>query len=142
MDELIRELDNIQKKIVDIGKKVSDGIYEDIQSEWAVDTGQSRNSIKNDKTGNNYKIYTDLLYSQFIDNMDPSVEYVRKPNSKYPPVGVIEEWVKRRGISGNPRQIAFLIARSIAKRGIKNKKIFYRAKIKWYKILVDNISKV
>lgn len=140
---IISELGLIEAKIIAAAKETADDIYTDIRGEWAVDTGQSKDSIKKEFSIKGYRIYTDLKYSRFIDNIDPDVEYVRRPNSKYPPVDIIEKWVRRKGLSGdNPRQIAFLVARAIAKRGIKNRKIFYRAKIKAQETLDNKLSNI
>lgn len=55
------------------------------------------------------------------------VEYGRKNNNRFPPLGIIDRWIIQKGISGirdkqgrfiKRKGIRFLIARSIAKHGI------------------------
>ena len=61
-----------------------------------------------------------------------NISYGRKPGSRMPPVEAIENWIKIRKIIPRPltlpnkksiiptvKQLAFIIARSIAKKGIK-----------------------
>jgi hypothetical protein len=50
------------------------------------------------------------------------VDEGRKPNSKQPPIKPIQSWVTHKGIRFNnmsSKQTAFIIARSIGKKGIK-----------------------
>jgi len=56
----------------------------------------------------------------------PVMEEGRRPGAKMPPVGAIQHWVIRKlGIRGKEgRAIAWLIARSIAKKGIEGKHMF------------------
>ncbi len=42
------------------------------------------------------------------------VDEGRKPGGKQPPIGKIQQWIKRKGIDANP----FVIARAIARNGI------------------------
>ena len=48
--------------------------------------------------------------------------YVHGNGGKMPPLDLIEEWVRRKGITGRggetPRQLAYLIARKIARNGL------------------------
>lgn len=48
------------------------------------------------------------------------VELGRKPNSPMPPIQSIKDWIKTKGVeTNNINSAAFLIARSIGKKGIK-----------------------
>ena len=65
-------------------------------------------------------IGSDLKYAPFL-------EYGRRPG-KRPPMDAILRWIVFKGISTpNPRTLAFLIARSIGKKGTKGKYPFKRA---------------
>lgn len=65
--------------------------------------------------------------------------YVHGSGGKFPPIKLILEWVKRKGITGNKgesqEQIAYLIARKIARDGIAAKPFVWPAymevKPKW-----------
>lgn len=65
--------------------------------------------------------------------------YVHGSGGKFPPLKLIVEWVKRKGIAGargeSPEQIAYLIARKIARDGIAAKPFVWPAyvevKPKW-----------
>lgn len=101
--------------------------------------------VENDKqvTGNlirslDFKIIKDvdglflsILAAPYFSNVDKG----RKPG-KMPPTGPIKKWVDRRGIvikGQNSAQTAFVIARSIGKKGIKPLNITNK--------LIDNIIK-
>lgn len=83
-----------------------------------VDKGVSGNEQKQ-----RYKDYT---------GVDKSSPYSYK--SKQPPTGIIEKWVKKRGIKGRDekgrfikhKSLAFLISRSIKAKGIKSTSFFQR----------------
>ena len=80
-------------------------------------------------------IYTELHGTTFSDMhgmVAPSVataeyasvmEWGRRPGSKMPPVTVIAEWLQRKGIEAS----AFVVARSIGRRGIKGHLMFTKA---------------
>ncbi len=51
-------------------------------------------------------------YAQYVDSG-------RKPNSKQPPIRPLINWLKRKGITGDLNSIAFAIAKTIARRGIR-----------------------
>lgn len=99
-------------------------VQNEIRDEWPRDTSRSAQGIEVERGGDKVSIVATEDYSQYIDNINPSVEYVRKPNGKMPPLSVIAKWAKRKGL---PPESVFGIAMSIAKKGVKNKKIFYRA---------------
>lgn len=116
----------LEKLIEDNASKLANDIQSDIVSKWPVASGDSKKGIKKEEATYGYRVYQSLEYGKYVDSFD-DIDYVRRPGSKYPPISVIEEWIRRKGIDTNsisPRALAFLIARSIAKKGIKNKKIF------------------
>lgn len=50
------------------------------------------------------------------------IERGRTPGGKMPPIDAIEFWVRRKlGVTKNSRGVAFVIARSIAKKGFRRK---------------------
>ena len=83
-----------------------------------VDTGRLRGSItyELDKAPipKFAKVGPTVEYGAFV-------EFGRRPNSAMPPVSALIPWLKRQGVSQNTESVAFLVARSIAKRGIKPK---------------------
>lgn len=109
-----------------------------------VNIGNLRGSLTQDirgepvnLTGN---VFTDVIYGW-------PTEEGRKPG-KMPPVDAIEYWVRRKlGVtSGESRQVAFMIARAIGRRGTKGVKMFERglekatpAIIQIYSSMVDRI---
>lgn len=151
-------LDEIQKtlgKVIRIAetesKRFALKIQSEIRLEWPVGTGESRNRILVRKLSDGgYEVYAQPEYAKYIDDIDPDVEYVRRPGSKLPPLDNVAEWAKRKNIVGgsdydslptDERGIVFLIARKIAKDGIKNLKIFYRTQEKYRDIIERDITK-
>lgn len=136
LKSFLPQLDKLSNDVEDLINKESAKlgliIQREIQLEWPDDTGQSRGQITLQQTADGVTIFAKAEYSRYIDNIDPTVEYVRRPGGKLPPLSVIEEWAKRKGIisGGNTDEsdIVYLIARKIARDGVKNMKIFYRAR--------------
>ena len=70
--------------------------------------------------------------SNYIENKDTNYSY----KSKQPPAGIIEKWIKKRGIRARDekgrfapmtqKSLAFVIARSIKMKGIKSTSFFRR----------------
>ena len=87
-----------------------------------VNTGALRGSETTEVRGRGAeimgRIFTPLAYGA-------AVEHGRKPG-KMPSVDAIQYWVERKGIAGDedPRQVAFLIARAIGRRGTKGAHMF------------------
>lgn len=52
------------------------------------------------------------------------IEGGRKPGAKLPPIGPITDWMASKGIGGSP----FVIARAVARRGIKGRFFMRKAK--------------
>lgn len=59
----------------------------------------------------------------------PIIEAGRRKGAKMPPVGLIAEWVRRKGIASREeaKGIGFVIARSIARRGLPGKWVLKRS---------------
>jgi len=73
---------------------------------------------------------------EYKDYRNQTVKSPYKYTSKQPPAGIIEKWIAARGIKGRNKQgqftsitrksLAFMIARSIKKKGIKGISFFSR----------------
>ena len=97
-----------------------------------VDRGTERHGYKVKRLGDGAMIYNPVKYS-------PIVNFGRRPG-KMPPIDAIADWVIRKGLVAKARgkakwdqrreavQIAWLIARKIAAKGIEGKHILDRAK--------------
>ena len=90
-----------------------------VKGRTPVNTGQLRNSIATQVKGNMLNmqglIMSPLAYAIVM-------EEGRTPGAKQPPTGPIELWVIRKGIATagtESRQAAYVIARSIGRKGIK-----------------------
>lgn len=69
-------------------------------------------------------ITSPLIYARVIEGVDASgnpQEYGRRPGAKQPPIAALLPWVQRKfGLQGAAaRSVAFLVARSIARDGVK-----------------------
>lgn len=106
-----------------LGEEMSKGMRQSglaVQRESAilapVDTGRLRASIETQIDGNVIpewvKIGPTVKYGAFV-------EFGRKPGARMPPPSALIPWIRRHGGAGNPEAAAFLLARAIAKRGIK-----------------------
>lgn len=95
---------------------------------------QDAGNIAKDTASANSKHDTGKLAGSFVVDIEPfsarmhtPLKYAipgekgRKPDSKMPPTVELEQWARRHGIENT-----FLLARSIAKRGIKGR--FFRRK--------------
>lgn len=65
------------------------------------------------------RVFTTLTYA-------PVMEFGRRPGAKMPPPGVLQGWMRRHGFLGSE----FVLARAIAKRGIKGRFFMKAAKDK------------
>jgi hypothetical protein len=79
------------------------------------DTGTAANSFQSMITGSGANIGGEIR-SPLVQAV--VMEIGRKPHSKMPPVAAIEWWAERHGMKG----MGFVIARSIARKGIKGRK--------------------
>jgi len=84
----------------------------------AVNTGQYKRSWKARNTSSGADVLNDAGYASII-------EHGRRSGSRFPPLGAIEQWARRR-LNLNAKEAkaaAFPIARAIAKRGLRGRKI-------------------
>lgn len=95
-----------------------------------IDRGFARNSlqISTEQTGPltiTGKVYSNLSYFAVIEGQDAEgnpTAYGRQPGARQPPSAALEGWVARKWGITDPKKIrglAFVLARSIARRGIK-----------------------
>lgn len=135
----------------------------DAESPKPVDRGTYRRSFRAQDVANGVVFYNSALHG-------PIIEDGRRPGSRLPPVDVIEDWVRRKGIgttltgpvqaSHGPRQkgrkgtsdraravanqqhgIALMIARKIAARGLPAHHILARVEERLTPIVRDRIDK-
>ena len=93
--------------------------------------------------------------SNYIENSKTDYSYT----NKQPPSGIIEKWIKKKGIKGRVdkkwksagnkggqfithKSLAFLIARSIKEKGIKSISFFQKPLGLWYDKLQDDFLKI
>lgn len=97
-------------------------VHAEIVQRTPVDLGALRASIRLEVTG-----FADTLSAHISTGMQyaDAVEQGRRPGRKPPPVSAILPWVQRN-ISGaeDPESAAFLIARSIGRKGTKGAHMF------------------
>ena len=102
--------------------------YKDKISEYA--SGKLYNTINFEITKGSSNYIVTINLEEYWKN----ISYGRKPGSRMPPVEAIENWIKIRKIIPRPlilpnkksiiptvKQLAYVIARSIAKKGIQQR---------------------
>lgn len=90
---------------------------------------------------NNLSKYNDDIYSSVVGGNNsvtimvrPPLRFINdgrsgrntNPSAKNPPLGVISEWLSRKGIVSNtvkPKQLSYLVSRAIGERGTRGKKV-------------------
>ena len=95
---------------------------EEIAEIWKEEITKSMLSVglKDSEIINDFKVVPEKNgISIYLPDYSKYIESGRKPNLKQPPFKVILTWVKRKGFTGNLNSIAFAIAKSIAKNGIR-----------------------
>lgn len=108
------EYTHLIEKLNEIGAEVRDKYKSKLKANGVYATGKLFNSVDFKLT---VKEEGMELYFTALDYWI-NIEEGRKPDSKMPPVDVIKKWMITRGIPDKPG-IAFVIARSIGKKGIK-----------------------
>lgn len=103
-------------------------LISEVQAKMRFDTGAEKKSVKSSRSGSvlrsSLTIYSDLIQAQ-VD------EFGRRPGAKMPPFGngsVLRDWVQRK-INPEPKKlggVTFLVARKIAKKGIRANHPFER----------------
>lgn len=117
LDYAIIFQDKFKEKIIEYGLHATDNLYNSF-------------SIDIEVNDTNYQVVIDVAsYIKFIESG-------RKPNSKFPPLNAIRGWIQAKcivprqykGITPTNNQLAYLIGRSIAEKGIKPKPILSQTK--------------
>ena len=121
------EFTNVIKFLNDFGNELADKYQRNLVNDDAIDTSKLLNSIryifKNNSTS--FEISMEMAeYWKYVEN--------GRKSGKFPPISAIREWVKVKPVMPRPyngklpteNQLAFLISRSIAKKGIRPRPIF------------------
>jgi len=112
------QYNELVKVLTKIGKETANSYKKSLKEKKKIATGKLYNSIDFKLVSDESGIKLFFVAEKYWIN----IEHGRKPNSKMPPVEVIERWLKSRNIKpkdGSIKQAAFAISRSIGKRGIK-----------------------
>ena len=115
------EYTNLIKVLNNIGKYATHKYKESLQSSDTYATGKLLNSIdyRIDISENGCKL--SFLAEKYYLN----IENGRKAGGKMPPIAIIERWLKIKGITPRVgqslRSVAYMISRSISKKGIRPK---------------------
>lgn len=121
------EFTNVIQFLNDFGKELADKYQRKIVNDDAVSSGKLLNSIRYIFNNNNtsFEISMEMAeYWKYVEN--------GRKSGKFPPISSIREWMKVKPVIPRPyngklpteNQLAFLIARSISKNGIRPKPIF------------------
>ena len=121
------EFKNVVQFLNDFGKELADKYQRKLVNDDAVSSGKLLNSIKFifKKNNTSFEISMEMAeYWKYVEN--------GRKRGKFPPISAIREWVKVKPVMPRPyngklpteNQLAFLISRSIAKKGIRPKPIF------------------
>ena len=121
------EFTNVVQFLNDFGKELADKYKRNLVNDDAIDTSKLLNSIKYIFNNNNtsFEISMEMAeYWKYVEN--------GRKSGKFPPISAIREWVKVKPVIPRPyngklpteNQLAFLISRSIAKKGIRPRPIF------------------
>lgn len=104
----------LEEKLSEIGSQIKDKYKNKLKANGVYATGKLFNSVDFKLTVKEGEIDLSFVALDYWIN----IEEGRKPNSKMPRVDEIRKWMITRGIPDKPG-VAFVIARSIAKKGIK-----------------------
>ena len=121
------EFTNVVQFLNDFGKELADKYKRNLVNDDAIDTSKLLNSIKYIFNNNNTSFEISMEMAEYWKY----VESGRK-SGKFPPISAIREWVKVKPVIPRPyngklpteNQLAFLISRSISKKGIRPRPIF------------------
>lgn len=121
------EFTNVIQFLNDFGKELADKNKRNLVNDDAVASGKLLNSIRYifNKNNTSFEISMEMAeYWKYVEN--------GRKSGKFPPISAIREWVNVKQVIPRPyngklpteNQLAFLIARSISKKGIRPKPIF------------------
>jgi len=117
------EKTNLKKALDELGKDVVAEIVKKLLEADKKATGELINSVSYKVLETSNELMLNIMASDYFKNVDEG----RRAGAKQPPINKILPWVEARGISfktksggfSTPEQTAFVIARSISKKGIK-----------------------
>ena len=121
------EFTNVIKFLNDFGNELADKYQRNLVNDDAIDTSKLLNSIRYifKQNSTSYEISMEMAeYWKYVES--------GRKSGKFPPISAIREWVKVKPVMPRPyngklpteNQLAFLIARNIANKGIRPKPIF------------------
>jgi hypothetical protein len=116
MEALTRKLGNKQIILRPVAKMISDLallVQREARSGAPRDTGALGRSIMREVQPLMARVFTGLQYA-------PVMEYGRHPGGRMPPPQALAGWARRHGF-GTSAGALFVLARSIARRGIKGR---------------------
>jgi len=101
-----------------------------------VNTGNFKRKWRWSAMPDGARVYNLALYSAVL-------EYGRRSNSRFPPKEAIARWAQRKlGLSRKAAlQAAFPIARAIAKRGLKPRRVLQSNVGEMYRILIEEVTR-
>lgn len=117
-------IDTLKRELIKDGKKSTGNLVNSLQ-------------LKIVKTKDGYA--TQILAADYLEDVDKG----RKPG-KMPPVSKITKWANKKGIripGANAKQVGFIIARSISKKGIKATNVLNDTKKKMLNNADEKITK-
>lgn len=110
------EYKHLTEALSEVGKYVTDTYKEKLKAGGVYATGKLYNSVRY-----RIEVLENRLHFKFeAEDYWINIEEGRAAGSKMPPVEVIRKWMISRGIPDKPGT-AYVIARSIGKKGIKPK---------------------
>jgi predicted thioredoxin/glutaredoxin len=113
------EYEELTKLLIKISEYAKRTYRQDLTDKYKIASGKLFNSIdyRLEVNETNVKLY--FVAEKYWINIEDG----RKAGSKMPPISVIKRWIIQRGIVGrngiSNDSLAYLISRSIAKKGIK-----------------------
>lgn len=110
---------SLNRELELLGEDLVKGVVEELLKADKIATGKLVRSIDYRIIAKADRLILEVLALPYLENVIEG----RRPGAKQPPVSTIIPWVKKRNIkvkgAKTPQQSAFVIARSIGKKGIK-----------------------
>ena len=121
------EFTNVVQFLNDFGKELADKYQRKIVNDDSVASGKLLNSIRYIFNKNNTSFEISMEMAEYWKYVEDG-----RKSGKFPPISAIREWVKVKPVIPRPyngklpteNQLAFLISRSISKKGIRPRPIF------------------
>lgn len=111
--------DKLKKALEEIGEDIVDELSRLIIKEKKIDTGDLLNSLDYRVLETIDGVFLEILSNETLKYVDQG----RRRGAKQPPIKSIIPWVRRKGIkvrgAKTDEQSAFVIARSISRKGIR-----------------------